>query len=318
MGYGGAGSILFALGSYLSNRDSTPDTPTSSPAATPTDTPSPSSQSTPTNSSLKSFSFPVITVNNKGEETKRVTKSAKFQTIDLGNGVTMDFVSIPAGEFMMGSPASEVGREDYESPQHRVKVPAFFMGKYQVTQAQYQAVMGSNPSNFKGTKRPVKQVSWNACQEFCQQLSQKLGKTCRLPSEAEWEYACRAGTTTPFHFGATITTDLANFNGSDYSYASAPKGIYRGETTEVGSFPPNGFGLYDMHGNVWEWCQDDYVENYNNAPNDGSSRSNTDNGKKVLRGGSWFFNSVSCRSAGRFRFFRDVAYVNTGFRLVLV
>jgi eukaryotic-like serine/threonine-protein kinase len=319
IGYGGTGTILFGLLSYLSTKNSTktPDDLSSPPSPSlSSDTPSPSSKTTPTNSSLKTFSFPVITVNNRGEKTKRVTKSAKFQTVDIGNGVTMDFVSIPAGEFMMGSPASEEWRFYEESPQHRVKVPAFFMGKYQVTQVQYQAIMGSNPAYLKGTKRPVEQVSWNDCLEFCQKLSQKLGKNCRLPSEAEWEYACRAGTTTPFHFGATITTDLANFNGN-YPYASAPKGVYRDKTTDVGSFPPNAFGLYDMHGNVWEWCQDDYIENYDNAPDDGSPIIKSNNSMKVRRGGSWDDLPVSCRSATRNR--DNVGYVgvNYGFRVVL-
>jgi formylglycine-generating enzyme required for sulfatase activity len=134
------------------------------------------------------------------------------------------------------------------------------MGKYEVTQAQYQAIMGNNPSNFKGEKRPVEQVSWNDAVKFCEELSKKTGRAYRLPSEAEWEYAARAGTDTPFHFGETITTDLANYNGN-FTYASAPKGEYRKETTDVGIFPPNSFGLYDMCGNVWEWCLDKYHNN---------------------------------------------------------
>ena len=159
---------------------------------------------------------------------------------------------------MMGSPENEIGRYDRESPQHQVSVPSFFMGKYQLTQAQYQAIIGTNPSRFKGSNRPVESVNWNDAVAFCEKLSQKIGRTYRLPSEAEWEYACRAGTATPFHFGETITTDLANYNGN-YTYGGGIKGIYREETTEVGSFGvANNFGLYDMHGNVWEWCQDSW------------------------------------------------------------
>ena len=123
----------------------------------------------------------------------------------------------------------------------------------------------NNPSYFKGEKRPVEKVSWDEAVEFCKKLSQKTGKTYRLPSEAEWEYACRAGTTTPFYFGETITPDLVNYNGN-YPYGSAPKGEYREQTTDVGKFPPNSFGLYDMHGNVWEWCEDVYNANYIDAP----------------------------------------------------
>jgi formylglycine-generating enzyme required for sulfatase activity len=129
-----------------------------------------------------------------------------------------------------------------------VKIAPFFMGKYEVTQEQYQAVMGNNPSSFKGAKRPVENVRWNEAVEFCRKLSEKTGKNYRLPAEAEWEYACRAGTTTPFYFGDTITPDLVNYYGNE-PYGFAPKGLFRKQTTEVGSFGPNSFGLYDMHGN---------------------------------------------------------------------
>jgi len=232
----------------------------------------------------------------------------------LGNGVTLEMVEIPGGTFIMGSPENEAGRNSNESPEHQVTVPSFFMGKYQLTQAQYQAIMGSNPSAFKGNNRPVEQVSWNDAVKFCEKLSQKTGKNYRLPSEAEWEYACRAGTTTPFYFGESITTDLANYNGY-YTYASAPKGQYRKQTTDVGSFPPNAFGLYDMHGNVWEWCQDDSINSYNNAPTDGSAltgRSST----KLLRGGSWNDHPGNCRSAYRYGYYLDGNGSNLGFRVV--
>jgi eukaryotic-like serine/threonine-protein kinase len=163
--------------------------------------------------------------------------------------VTLEMVAIPGGKFTMGSAATEKERSNDEGPQREVSIQPFSMGRFAVTQAQWQAVMGSNPSNFKGDKRPVEKISWQQAREFCQKLSQQTGRPYRLPSEAEWEYACRAGTTTPFYFGETITPALVNYNGN-YSYGAAPKGQYREQTTDVGSFPPNAFGLYDMHGNV--------------------------------------------------------------------
>ncbi|MGB3760231.1 MAG: SUMF1/EgtB/PvdO family nonheme iron enzyme, partial [Rivularia sp. (in: cyanobacteria)] len=193
---------------------------------------------------LPVFTFEVVTVNSNGREVKREQGEAEYFTEDLGNGVILEMVSIPSGSFKMGSPAGEKQRSKDEEPQHTVNVPAFFMGKFEVTQEQYQQVMGKNPSTFKGDKRPVETVSWNDAVEFCKKLSQKTGRTYRLPSEAEWEYACRAGTTTPFHFGDTITDELANYRASAI-YASEPQGEYRKQTTEVGQFPPNNFGLYD-------------------------------------------------------------------------
>ncbi|MEH2105451.1 SUMF1/EgtB/PvdO family nonheme iron enzyme [Nostoc sp.] len=235
---------------------------------------------------------------------------------DLGNSITLTMVKIPGGTFMMGSPEGEAERNKDESPQHQVKVPGFFMGKYEITQAQYQAIMGNNPSNFKGGKRPVEQVSWDDAVEFCQKLSQKTKKTYRLPSEAEWEYACRAGTKTPFYFGETITTNLVNYNG-EYPYGSAPKGEYRQQTIDVGKFPPNFFGLYDMHGNVWEWCKDVYNDNYQGAPKDGSAwLTGKNNDIKVVRGGGWFEVARNCRSAFRIRLARADRDSFIGFRVV--
>ncbi len=199
-----------------------------------------------------------------------------------------------------------------------MQVPGFFIGKYAVTQAQYQAIMGTNPAYFKGEKRPVEQVSWDDAVEFCQKLSQKTGRTYRLPSEAEWEYACRAGTTTPFYFGETITTDLVNYNG-EYPYGSAPKGKYRQQTTNVGIFPPNSFGLYDMCGNIWEWCEDVYNHNYQGAPTDGSAwLTGKNNDIKLLRGGSWDLDAEYCRSAFRLGFARVDQGNPVGFRVVAV
>ena len=204
----------------------------------------------------------------------------------LGNGADLEMVLIPGGEFWMGSSENELDHRMNESPRHRVRVPIFLIGKYPVTQAQWRTVaalpqveraLKPDPSRFKGANRPVESVSWDDAVEFCRRLSQHSGRDYRLPSEAEWEYACRAGTSTPFHFGETITTELANYRGTDDkdldwsgSYGRGPKGKYRKQTTEVGSFLANGFGLYDMHGNVWEWCADDWHDNYNGAPDDSS------------------------------------------------
>ncbi|MBS3030024.1 MAG: SUMF1/EgtB/PvdO family nonheme iron enzyme [Dolichospermum sp. DET50] len=265
---------------------------------------------------LKTFSFEVVSTNATGNIINRRNESAKYFTEDLGSGVTLEMVEIPGGTFIMGSPENEAGRDSDESPQHQVTVPSFFMGKYELTQAQYQAIVGSNPSRFKSNNRPVERVSWNDAVKFCEKLSQKTGKNYKLPSEAEWEYACRAGTTTPFYFGESITPELVNYNGN-YTYASAPKGQYRQQTTDVGSFPPNAFGLYDMHGNVWEWCLDDYINNYSDAPRDGSALTSQSVSIKLLRGGSWTFIPGYCRSASRSDLnLLDDYYYFIGFRVV--
>ncbi len=269
-----------------------------------------------TRNNLQKFKFEVVTTNAQGSITNRRNGEAKYFEEDLGNGVKLEMVQIPGGSFLMGSPENEQDRLTSESPQHQVKVPSFFMGKYEVTQEQYQAIMGENPSKFKDTNRPVETVSWNDAVEFCQKISQKTGKNYRLPSEAEWEYACRAGTTTPFYFGESITPDLVNYNGS-YPYASAPKGKYREQTTDVGTFPPNAFGLYDMHGNVWEWCLDDWNENYINAPSDGSVWIRQSAKYKLLPGGSWSYFARYCRAANRAGNSRDNRINDCGFRVAL-
>ncbi|MFN9172881.1 MAG: SUMF1/EgtB/PvdO family nonheme iron enzyme [Dolichospermum sp.] len=218
------------------------------------------------------------------------------QNENLGKGVVLEMVAIPGGKFLMGSPEGQ--GDDSEKPQHQVTVPPFFMGKYPVTQAQWERVadlpkvkidLRSKPSHFKGANLPVENVSWHDAQEFCARLSKATGKLYRLPSEAEWEYACRANTTTPYYFGDTITTDLVNHNGK------------YGKTTDVGKFYPNAFGLYDMHGNVWEWCEDGWHKNYINAPiwpNDSIAWISSNN-KQILRGGSWIDLRGLCRSACR-------------------
>ena len=275
---------------------------------------------------LKTFQFETAQINKNGTEIKRIAKSAEYFTQDLGNGVFLEMVHIPGGTFIMGSPESEEGRNSDESPQHQVTVPSFFMGKYPVTQKQWRLVaalpkvkidLESDPSNFKGDNLPVEFVSWNHAQEFCARLSLKTNQTYRLPSEAEWEYACRGGTTTPFYFGETISTELANYHGN-YTYGGGAKGEYRGKTTEVGKFPANPCGLYDMCGNVWEWCQDEWHGNYINAPTDGSAWSNGSNNYMSLRGGSWLNGPRSCRSAYRYDVNRDYLLSNVGFRVVCV
>jgi formylglycine-generating enzyme required for sulfatase activity len=214
----------------------------------------------------------------------------------------IEMVEIPGGTFLMGS--REVDEHSFcdEYPQHEVAVSAFAMGKYPVNQAQYEAVMGHNPSRFRGRNRPVENVSWNEAVEFCQKLSQQSGKDYRLPSEAEWEYACRAGTTTPYYFGESLAKNQANFEG------------YR--PTLVGCYAPNDFGLYDMHGNVWEWCLDHCHYNYQGAPTDGSAWTTEGNSNlRLLRGGSWYSSWWDCRSACRLRYGTDFQSCLIGFRV---
>ncbi len=286
--------------------------------------------------SLDSFKFETVTVDQKGEIVERDSnKQAKFFKEDLGNSVNLEMVYIPGGKFLMGTEDEEIERLvkkfgwEYfrrEKPQHEVTVQPFFMGKFQITQKQWRVIaslpkierdLEPDPSHFKGNDLPVEKVSWEDAEEFCQRLSKQTGKEYRLPSEAEWEYACRAGTTTPFHFGETITSDLANYRGSS-TYANEPKGEYREKTIQVGSFPPNAVGLYDMHGNVWEWCQDDFQDNYEGAPKDGSAWLSGKSGIKVRRGGSWLNAPVFSRSAYRGDSTRDSRDNDIGFRVVRV
>jgi formylglycine-generating enzyme required for sulfatase activity len=241
----------------------------------------------------------------------------------------MAFVRIPPGCFMMGSPDTESGRGSDEGPVHEVCLDGFWMGKYEVTQAQWQAVMGSNPAWFNRERlgkdtghHPVEQVSWHDVQEFITKLNAATVEThgraslpFRLPTEAEWEYAARAGTTTPFHFGPTITTAQVNYDGN-YPYGSAPKGDYRRQTTPVGSFPANAFGLHDMHGNVWEWCADWYAGDYY-ATSPRQNPPGPDGGqKRVLRGGSWNNRRAGHAFRRPLRPARRRAGPNVGFRLV--
>jgi formylglycine-generating enzyme required for sulfatase activity/ribosomal protein L25 (general stress protein Ctc) len=298
--------------------------------------------------SIKSSYFKVATASANTTHGVTITPQTKsYQCIEIDNqptqyfiekleDINLEMVYIPGGKFQMGTDDQEINElcEEYkvdyfqsESPQHKVIIEPFFMGKYPVTQAQWQVVakmrrvdrpLNPDPSYFKGANRPVECVSWDEAVEFCKRLSNHTKREYRLPSEAEWEYACRAGTTRPFHFGETITTDLANYNGN-YIFGNGVKGIYRQETTEVGSFKvANNFGLYDMHGNVWEWCQDYWHNNYEDAPTDGGAWQDTNksNNIRMLRGGSWYDYPEDCRSASRDSANVDDYNSNIGFRVV--
>lgn len=266
---------------------------------------------------LPTFTFETVRTNERGQIIERIPGQAKQQVVTLPGGVTLEMVYISGGTFTIGSPDSETDRMNSEGPQKQVTIAPFFMGKYPVTQAQWQAVMGQNPSHFKGDNRPVDTVSWDDAQAFIKKLSEAVtfGKSgFRLPTEAEWEYACRAGTTTPFAFGPTITPEIVNYDGN-YPYGQAPKGAYRQKTTPVGSFPPNGWGLYDMHGNVWEWCQDNWHDNYEGLTAEGTWLSVGDTQRRVLRGGGWLDLGFSCRSASRYRDLPDLRNDFRGFRV---
>ena len=256
---------------------------------------------------------------------RRERKQARYFAEKLGDAIALDMILVPGNTFIMGSPETELDRSDIET-QHEVTVSTFFMGRYPVTQAQWRFVaelpqvkqnLNPNPSHFTGADRPVERVSWYDAVEFCDRLSIYTRQDYRLPSEAEWEYACRAGTTIPFYFGRTLTTDLANYDGN-YTYADGSKGEYRQETTPVDQFGiANAFGLCDMHGNVWEWCEDYWHGSYEGAPIDGSAwLSEKENVGRVMRGGSWSSNPMYCRSASRYLETPDLAVNSFGFRVV--
>ena len=265
--------------------------------------------------SNQGFEFEVVTVDSLGQITERQKHTATQFIENLDAGISLEMVVIPGGTFIMGSQIGH-GYED-ERPQHSVRIPSFLMGKYPVTQEQWQAVMEwTPPYRGRGARRPADGVSWHDAAGFCARLSAMTGRDYHLPSEAEWEYACRARTMTPFYFGETITTDLANYVG-EYIYRSEPQGIYRHGTTEVGSFPPNAFGLYDMHGNVWEWCADTWRDNYVGAPVDGRAWESRAGSERVLRGGCWHDTPGLCRSAARLKHIPTEGEDFFGFRVAL-
>jgi formylglycine-generating enzyme required for sulfatase activity len=295
--------------------------------------------------SLPTFEFETATVDSKGAIIERHKGQAHYFKEDI-NGVPLEMVELPGGTFMMGTGKSDIAevikeysrfgnaektaREwiDWEQPQHEVTLKPFSIGKYEVTQAQWRAVaklpkVGSEElktdlAKFKGDNLPVESVSWYAAQEFCRRLSRATGREYRLPSEAEWEYAARADTTTVFTFGPTITPAIVNYDGN-YPYSSAPKGQYRNKTLPVGSLGlANAFGLFDMHGNVWEWCRDVWQESYSNAPTDGSAwLSGGDSSLQLLRGGSWYAIGGLCRAANRAWYQPGDRYDYLGFRVVV-
>jgi uncharacterized protein (TIGR02996 family) len=245
----------------------------------------------------------------------------------LLNSLGMEFTLVPAGTFLMGAPESEPERYADELPQRPVTLTqSFYLGVYPVTQRQYEAIMGANPSDFHGghnggPDHPVDTVSWHDAVEFCRRLSDRAsereaGRVYRLPTEAEWEHACRAGTTSPYSFGDVCSGREANCDGH-YPYNGAGKGPFLQRTTRVGTFEPNAWGLFDMHGNVWEWCADWYDrDSYRRGPTTDPTGP-TDGEERVLRGGSWFFRAQRCRSAARLGVSPDGRYHIDGFRVAL-
>jgi formylglycine-generating enzyme required for sulfatase activity len=260
------------------------------------------------------------------EEQRRVAapkvELPKTRTFDLGNGVNLEMLLIPVGTFMMGSPESEAERRNNET-QHQVTISKpYYLGIYPITQAQWQQVMGNNPSHFKGDKLlPVENVSWDDTQAFCLKLKEITQTSFCIPTEAQWEYACRAGTTTPFHFGSELNGSQANCNGNkpypkiEGWFGIKNKGPYLGKISPVGKYSANAWGLYDMHGNVWEWCTDWYGDYPTGSVTDpigpatGSDR--------VFRGGSWGSVAVRCRSANRDWFVPSYRDFILGFRVAL-
>ncbi|MFZ9739838.1 MAG: SUMF1/EgtB/PvdO family nonheme iron enzyme, partial [Prochlorotrichaceae cyanobacterium] len=314
----GISGAVGAVGIAIIRGAMQPDSPDSGTSDNPSETeltnPSSSSQANlelPT----QPFSFQTATVDQQGTITQK-SGEAEAYVEDLGNGVLLRMVAIRGGTFLMGSPPDEPERFDWEGPQHEVTVPDFFMGIFAITQTQYQAIIGSNPAYFKGEDRPVENVSWNDAIAFCQRLSERSGKPYDLPSEAQWEYACRAGTTTPFAFGNMITPELANYDWKTSYNGSPTRSSSPRETQLVGSYPANAWGLYDMHGCVWEWCKDTWHSNYEGAPTDGSAWiEGGDSDPRLRRGGSWHDIPRNCRSAYRDTFPRDNRSNIIGFRV---
>ena len=238
-------------------------------------------------------------IDKEGETAAKEVKPGKVVVIDLGKDVPLEMVLIPAGKFEMGSSSRIVER------QHEVTLTkSYYMGKYEVTQEQYEAVMGKNPSENKGRMLPVNRVSWKDCQEFIKKLNDKTKGGYRLPTEAEWEYACRAGTTTAYSFGDKITPKDANYNDSRI-----------GKPVAVGSYKPNAFGLYDMHGNVWEWCDDWYGDYPKGAVTDPKAAAINSSLSRVLRGGSFGNIESAARSSYRYSGTTSNTLNGDGFRL---
>jgi len=263
---------------------------------------------------MKTVEYETMTVDARGEVIAWARHSAEQFTEDLGNGISLDMVVIPTGAYQMGSRPFE-GNPD-ERPQHFLTIKSFMMGRFLITQGQWKAIMKKlPPCRFKGDNLPVERVSWNDAQKFCKQLSKKTGRNYHLPSETQWEYACRAGTSTQFSFGETLTSDIANYNG-EHVFAQEPPKVYLHSTSEGGKYPPNAFGLYDMHGNLMEWCTDNWINDYRMSLRDDSPYQMFGNPYHVVRGGSWHDNPQLCRSAARLRYAGKDAEDFIGFRVV--
>jgi len=259
--------------------------------------------------------FTTGTLNERGEVQEQHVYHARQFSEPLGNGIDLQLISIPGGSFRMGT----LGKQGYddERPVHQVNVASFLLGKFLITQAQWRAIMGTPHCRFAGDRLPVECVSWHDAVRFCERLSKRTGRTYRLPGEAHWEYACRAGTATPFHCGQTLTTEVANYNG-EFVYRGEAKGVYRHTTTPVDQFPPNAFGLHDMHGNLWEWCADAWHDSYDGAPTDDRVWQSTGSETyRVARGGCWHDIPDVCRSAARLKVDARDAEEILGFRVAI-
>ncbi|MEL6816143.1 MAG: formylglycine-generating enzyme family protein, partial [Cyanobacteria bacterium J06598_3] len=264
--------------------------------------------------------FNTVRVDARGAVRQTLVSEAITFTECLGDGITLEMVKIPGGRFLIGSPIGEEGASEGEYPQREMSVSDFWMGRTVITRSHWQAFTQhqqpacAEPGSLLAPHRPIENVYWTDAVAFCQWLSQRTGRAYQLPSSAQWEYACRAGTTTPFCFGETITPALANYNGN-YAYGQGPRSQYRQETTDVASFPPNAFGLYDMHGNVWEWCLDGWHKFHKTLSADDSAR-RLSGQKKFLRGGSWSYLPTNCRSAYRLSYPFHNRIDDIGFRVV--
>src|SRR5437588_3455642 len=255
---------------------------------------------------LHRFSFAIVTLDTDGREAKRHRGRAQQFTERLGNHAILEMVQIPGRTFVMGAPESEPDSGTSERPQHRVTVAGFFLGKHAVTIDQWRSVMGARPeamniaeATFKRSGRqPVVRVSFDEAEDFCAHLSRQTGREYRLPSEAEWEYACRAGTSTAFVFGPAISRQVVNYDGEALRRAR-PDGTHSTTRPDGALRVANGFGLFDMHGNVWEWCEDYWHNTYQGAPEDGSAWKEGESRNRVLRGGSWYATAEFCRAAAR-------------------